>query len=279
MGDLIGRKAAARARARAAAGQRAQRGYEVGWLFAKDKSSVIWDAPTPVRQESAQGQSEKSVSLCPAVIEFDRRHFIIPCPIDVHLRMAVTPDGKLNMTNVLGDRGPTRSTALAQMMTLMPQHEWRHPQRPVLQLTTPYLFVSDDPVYLNQFPPFLHYSSAPRPGVQLSGRFPIDVWPRVLMWAFEWHDFSKDLVLKRGEPWFYVRFEGPDPSAQVRLFEAERTAELQAYLDSIADVTNFVNRTFSLFKTARERRPAKLVQPKTQTGGTIQSRMSARIQP
>ena len=58
------------------------------------------------------------------------------------------------------------------------------------------------------------------------------------------------------------RFEGPDPSASVRLFEAEKTPDLAAYIDSITDVTNFVNRTFSLFKTARERRPEKLVQPK-----------------
>jgi hypothetical protein len=57
MGDLIGRKARPGARRRAAA-QRGSRGYEVGWLFAKDKSSVIWDAPVPVRQDSAQGQSQ-----------------------------------------------------------------------------------------------------------------------------------------------------------------------------------------------------------------------------
>lgn len=261
MSNVIGRKAAARARRRLHSPQ-GGRSYEVGWLFANDKTSIIWDAPAPIRQDAGQGQSQKSVSLCPAVIEFDRRHFVIPAPIDLHLRMAVTSDGKLNLTNMLGDRGSVRSPSLAQMMVVMPQHEWRHPQRPVVQISTPYLFVSDDPVYINQFPPFLHYQPQPRPGVQLSGRFPIDVWPRVLMWAFEWQDLSKDLMLKRGEPWFYVRFEGPDPSASVRLFEAAKTTELQAYIDSIADVTNFVNRTFSLFKTARERRPRKLVVPK-----------------
>ena len=279
MADLIGRKAVAAAKRRRAAKRAGSRGYEVGWLFASSKSTIVWDEPKPVRQDHAQGQSQKSVSLCPAVIEFDRRHFVITCPIDLHLRPEISRDGKLNLTNVLGDTGATRSSTIKQMLTIMPQHEWRHPQRPVLQLVTPYLFVSDDPVYINQFPPFLHFNPVQRPGVQLSGRFPIDVWPRVLMWAFEWHDLTKDLILKRGEPWFYVRFEGPDPSASVRLFEAEKTPELTSYLDSNADVTNFVNRTFSLFKTARERRPDKLVQPKAQAGGTIQSRMSGPIQP
>lgn len=237
------------------------RTYEVGWLFHTDKSSVIWDAPQPIRADT-QSQAAKSVSVCPAVIEFERRHFVIPCPVDIHMRLQIAPGGTLNVTNVLGDKSPVRQGQLNQMLVFMPQNEWRHPQRPVIQMATPYLFVSDDPVYLNQFPPYLHYGPAPRPGVQLCGRFPIDVWPRHIMWAFEWHDLSKDLILKRGEPWFYVRFEGGDPSAQVRLFEAERTTELVTYVDSLTDVTNYVNRTFSLMKTAKERRPEKLVFPK-----------------
>jgi hypothetical protein len=235
--------------------------YEVGWLFQNEQTSVIWDAPQPIRMES-QSQAAKSVAFCPAVIEFDRRHFVIRSPIDLHIRLSIGPDGKLNLTNVLGEKSPVRQGTLGQMLVVMPQQEWRHPQRPVVQIATPYLFVSDDPVYVNQFPPFLHYGAAPRPGIQLCGRFPIDVWPRLLMWAMEWHDLSKDLILKRGEPWFYVRFEGGDPSAQVRLIEAEKTPELESYIASISDVTNYVNRTFSLMKTARERRPAKLLTPK-----------------
>jgi hypothetical protein len=235
--------------------------YEVGWLFQNEQTSVIWDTPQPIRMES-QSEASKSVAFCPAVIEFDRRHFVIRSPVDLHIRLSVAPDGKLNITNVLGDKSPVRQGTLGQMLMVMPQQEWRHPQRPVVQIATPYLFVSDDPVYINQFPPFLHYGAAPRPGIQLCGRFPIDVWPRVLMWAMEWHDLSKDLILKRGEPWFYVRFEGGDPSAQVRLIEAEKTPELTDYIASITDVTNYVNRTFSLMKTARERRPAKLLTPK-----------------
>jgi hypothetical protein len=237
------------------------RTYEVGWLFQTPQTSVIWDAPQPIRMDS-QSQAAKSVAFCPAVIEFDRRHFVIRSPIDLHIRLSIAPDGKLNLTNVLGDKSPVRQGTLGQMLVVMPQQEWRHPQRPVVQIATPYLFVSDDPVYINQFPAFLHHGSAPLPGIQLCGRFPIDVWPRLLMWALEWHDLSKDLILKRGEPWFYVRFEGGDPSAQVRLIEAEKTPELSEYIASISDVTNYVNRTFSLMKTARERRPAKLLTPK-----------------
>jgi hypothetical protein len=148
------------------------------------------------------------------------------------------------------------------MVVFQPQPEWRHPDRPVLQMLTSYVFVSDDPVYINQYPPFLHYSAAGRPGVQINGRFPIDIWPRSLQWAFEWHDLSKDLILKRGEPLFYVHFEGPDPSASVRMIEAKRTPELISFIDSITGVTEWVTQTYSLFKNARERRPERLLFPK-----------------
>jgi hypothetical protein len=129
-------------------------------------------------------------------------------------------------------------------------------------MLTSYIFVSDDPVYVNQYPPFLHYNPVVRPGVQINGRFPVDIWPRALQWAFEWHDVSKDLILKRGEPLFYVHFEGPDPSASVRLIEAKRTPELMSHIDSITGVTEYVSQTYSLFKNARERRPEKLLFPK-----------------
>lgn len=236
------------------------RSYTVGWFLQKEKTSMIWDSPKAMRAESPN-TSVKSVAQCPAVLDFDRRFFVINSPIDLHMRWEVN-DGKRNIVNMLHDKSPIRPEALQQMVVFQPPHEWRHPDRPVLQMLTSYVFVSDDPVYINQYPPFLHYNANARPGVQLSGRFPIDIWPRALQWAFEWHDISKDLILKRGEPLFYVQFEGPDPSASVRMIEAKRTPELEGYVASITGVTEYVSQTYSLFKTARERRPARLLFPK-----------------
>jgi hypothetical protein len=236
------------------------RTYTVGWLFNTDNASVIWDSPRPVRIES-RSSDPRSVGQCPSVLDFDRRHYAINCPIDVHLRLKLTPTG-MDITNVLADKSPIRADALQRWIVFQPRHEWRHPDRPVLQLLTTFVFVSDDPVYINQYPPFLHYLGEGRPGTQIGGRFPIDVWPRALMWAFEWHDTTKDLILRRGEPLFYIRFEGPDPAAHVRIVEAKKTPELETYMASITGVTEIVGQTYSLFKTARERRPARLLFPK-----------------
>ena len=236
------------------------RGYTVGWLLKTEDASIIWDTPRPVRVD-AQSSDPRSVAQCPSVLDFDRRHFVINCPIDVHLRLKLTATG-MDITNVLADKSPIRADALQKWLVFQPRHEWRHPQRPVVQMLTSYVFVTDDPLYINQYPPILQYFGDSRPGVQICGRFPIDIWPRALMWAFEWHDTTKDLILRRGEPLFYVRFEGPDPAAPVRLVEAKKTPELESYMASITGVTEIVGQTYSLFKTARERRPAKLLVPK-----------------
>jgi hypothetical protein len=83
------------------------------------------------------------------------------------------------------------------------------------------------------------------------------------MWAFEWHEPGRDLILRRGEPLFYCQFEATGPDRPVQLVEAAKTPELMAYLEKISGVVNYVNQTFGLFKAAEAIRPAKLLVPKT----------------
>jgi hypothetical protein len=141
----------------------------------------------------------------------------------------------------------------------MAQSRWRDPRRPVLQITAPYRFICDEPCWINQLPPYYHYRAPPLPGLMIGGRFPIHNWPRSLMWAFEWWDSARDLVLRRGEPWFYVRFETEDPAKPLRLVEAEMTPELREFCRGFDGITNYVNQTFQLMERAAERRPAKLL--------------------
>jgi hypothetical protein len=234
---------------------------EVGWLIDADHAGFIWDAPARLRTGAAEGpRHAKSVAACPAVIDFEARHFVVSCPITARLKIVIDPStGEAAVANAAGDQSPIRSKALGELVKRVPAKEWRHPSRPIIQFVTPYVFLSDDPVFMTQSPPFNHFMPQPWPGLMIGGRFPIDVWPRHLMWAFEWHDLNQELVLNRGDPWFYVSFETGDASRQVRLVEAERTCDLKEYMGGLRSVTNYVNRTFSLFATARARRPRTLL--------------------
>ena len=232
---------------------------EVGWIIDTEKAGFIWAEPTRVRTEESDQTHAKSLRVCPAMLDHEARLFEVACPIDLRVKLAKDDKGQLTLVNMAGDQSTVRSKHLGQMLVLVPQKEWRKKDRPVIQIITPYLFLADEPIYMTQLPAFNHYQPNPLPGVLVGGRFPIDVWPRHLMWAMEWHDTSRELVLKRGEPWFYVRFEAHDPSRPIKLVEAEMTPALSEYIKGVSSVTNYVNRTFSLFKTARERRPKTLL--------------------
>lgn len=235
----------------------------VGWLLSEEAGGVIYDAPSRVRSAEMNKRHAKSASRCPAVINLESRYFEVKCPFDMELQFVRDKDGKPGLRNVLSDASPVRSKKLSSLLHVTSEVEWRFPDRPTIQLSLPYIFIADEPVYMSQVPPFLHYPSDPWPGTLFGGRFPINIWPRPLMWAFEWHDTTRNLVLSRGEPLFYLLFETTPQERPVQVVEAERTPELDDYIQHISGAVNFVNQTFSLFKAAEERRPAKLVTPRS----------------
>ena len=240
-------------------GQKRKRAVEVGWALANQTASFIWDAPRPFTRKLPKARSSKAVNACPAVLDYEARHFTVPCPIDLHLRCVHKPGEMPKLMNMAGEHSAVRDQQLNKMGTIQKPSEWRDPTRPVFQIATPYVFISDEPVYINQTPPYLDYGYQEWPGILIGGRFPIQNWIRPLMWAFEWVDTSKDLILKRGEPWFHVRFEVEDPSRPVRLVEAEVTPEVRSFIAGANDVANYVGQTFSLIETAKQRRPKQLL--------------------
>lgn len=235
---------------------------KVGWLLTDTDAAVIYDAPTRVRSAEQNRNHAKSASRCPAVINLESRYFQINCPFDLHLGFDRDEKGKPFLRNLFGDATPVRRSKLNSLLSVTSESEWRYPDRPTIQVTLPYVMIADEPVYMTQVPPFFHYNPDPWPGTLFGGRFPIDIWPRPLMWAFEWHDIKKPLRLRRGEPMFYAYFEPTPQDRPVQVIEAEMTPELEAYMKQISGAVNYVNQTFSLFKAAEERRPKTLVVPK-----------------
>jgi hypothetical protein len=233
----------------------------VGWFRDTDKGGVIYDAPERLSFRQTNKAHAKSASRCPAVIQMESRYFVVACPFDIHLGFSRDKDGKPELINRAGIASTIRASKLGEKLKLVNEAEWRYPDRPTIQLILPYVFIADEPVFVTQLGTFAHYRPDPLPGTIFGGRFPINLWPRPLMWGFEWHDITRDIVLKRGEPLFYVQFEGDQPERPVQLVEAERTPELQAYLDHISGAVNYVNQTFSLFKAAEAARPKTLLKP------------------
>lgn len=72
----------------------------------------------------------------------------------------------------------------------------------------------------------MHHTKNPLPGTIFGGRFPINVWPRLLIWAFEWHDTAKPLKINHGDPLFYVTFETTPQDRSIVCTEVELTQDL-----------------------------------------------------
>ena len=231
----------------------------VGWFLVQDKGAILYDPPERVMIRPPNKAHAKSASRCPAVIQLESRYFMVKCPFDLHIGFQRDEKGKAVLVNRPGAASSIRSAKLNEVLTLVNEAEWRFPYRPTVQLHLPYCFIADEPVWMSQISAFAHYRADPLPGTIFGGRFPVSIWPRPLMWAFEWHEPQKDLVLKRGEPLFYVQFEGMDPVRPVQLLEAEKTPELVTYLEKLSGVVNYVNQTFSLFKAAEAVRPSRLL--------------------
>ena len=231
---------------------------KIGWLIEDGRpGNFIYQSPKPIVIDRDKPLSHMAVQACPAVNQFESRYFEVTTPFDLRLRC----EKKNNEFEIYSVPEGTRidEELIKRNLNLMPKEAWRRGDRPVIQIECPYAFVTDENVYLTQFPPFLEFNSSYWPGVLISGRFNITNWPRTLSWAFEWCDLSKDLILKRNKPWFYVFFESDNPEDSFKLIEAEYTQELRKYKSSMLHTPRFVSNTFSLFKTAKERRPKKLL--------------------
>lgn len=238
----------------------------VGWFLTERKSGIIYSPPERVRSVDLNRTHAKSASRCPAVINLESRYFVIRCPFDLNIAFARDDKGKPVLRNLAGEASTVRASKLGEKLHLTAEAEWRHANVPTIQLSLPYCFIADEPVYMSQVAPFMHYAKEPLPGTIFGGRFPINVWPRPLMWAFEWHDISRPIRIRRGDPLFYAGFETPSPDRSIAVIEAEVTEDLKDYMDLISGAVNYVNQTFSLFEAAEARRPERLVRPVRRRG-------------
>jgi hypothetical protein len=233
---------------------------KVGWVMShQEKGGVIWYPPEAIEPSNINPEFENSV-IGRDLNNSLARYFLMRCPYD--LKITVEQDPKTKRWFAVSHSGNNFAVAphvVNQIAMVSGRHQWRHPDRPLLQIFTPYRFYSDEHVYISQLPPFPFFLKDQWPGAFVSGRFPIDVWPRIFMWAIEVHDRSRPLILRRGDPWFIARFESSDPSEVIDVVEAQTTREIEEYFTQVDGITTYVNQTFSVFKEAWKRRPKKLL--------------------
>lgn len=242
--------------------QTRKRVVEVGWLITAEKATFVYEAPRQTGRKGAMPENAKAVGVCPAVIDNEARLYEVLCPVDLTLRIGKNDKGQPFLVNTDGQRSTVATKTWQSMVQILPEPSWPAPNRPLIRFNAPWRFIADEPVWMLQTPPFGHYQEKSWPGILRGTRLPIHLWPRSLSWTFEWRETGKELVLKRGEPWFYLRFEIEDPNRPVRLIEAEATPELEEYCRGLERSDSFVEDSDALLQVAAARRPRKLLKKK-----------------
>ena len=77
------------------------------------------------------------VANCPAVSDHEARLVEITCPIDIKLRFFRDAQGNPSMAAIDGEQSSIRPQQFSQMVMAVHPSEWRHPQRPLIQVMTP----------------------------------------------------------------------------------------------------------------------------------------------
>jgi len=232
---------------------------QVGWFVDAEFGDFVFPDPIPAKAKRGAPLSGRAVQACPAVNELERRLFEVRCPFHMDLELEQTKSG---FDLFVVDKTTRIDTDIAaKFIKLMEPSIWRSKNVPVVQIFSPYIFFSDEEVFLQQLPPFLDQQFQKWPGLLIPGRFQITNWMRPLNWAFEWTDTSTPIRLKQGQPLYYVQFETSRPSQALKLVRAKITDEVKQFRKGASGAPKFVSNTFKLMDTAAKRRPEKLLVP------------------
>jgi hypothetical protein len=233
---------------------------DVGWFIEEPQGKFVFPEPKKLFGYRKKPLSNRAVQSCPAVNELERELFVLQNPFDITLRCSKT-EGNIEL-HVVEDGTRIDDDLISRFVFLMEPKLWRSPNIPVIQIKIPYFFLSDEPCYMTQIAPFMSNNMVQWPGILIGGHLPINIWPRILNWAFEWTNLENDLTLRRGDHLCYFKFDSENLRTSVNMFELEYTSELQEYRKGISATPKFMSNTFSLFETAYQRRPKKLLKRK-----------------
>ncbi len=242
---------------------RARRTVDVGWVIDPAREATfIWDAPRKLGHAASSSAHAKSVANCPAVSDHEARLIEITCPIDIKLRFFRDAQGNPSMAAIDGEQSSIRPQQFSQMVMAVhpcgvaPPATSSHPGDDTASFYRGSAGLDDPDAG------FLSPPAAASAWHDAGRRFPIHIWPRELVWAFEWHDVNTDLIIRRGDPWFYLSFRNRG-SVGSRQDSGSRDDRAVADLyQRHARGQQLCEPHVFLFKTAAARRPEKLLVPK-----------------
>lgn len=147
-----------------------------------------------------------------------------------------------------------------EIVRIEPRESWQSDDRPVIQMASPYVFVADEKIEVEQISPIMGNPTRINWRV-IPGRFDIYGWQRPLNWAFEWDALGGDLMVRMGEPLYYLRFfsQGGAQIINPNLVKIEPSDELRKRMIEFSGVSGVRRGTQKLINEYSAKRQGKFI--------------------
>lgn len=226
---------------------------KIGWSLLVEEGGICFPPPArfvPLKDQSRDG---KGFLNCPAVRSYFTGTYVISAPFSLQLRHSL-----VSGQPVIQPMYPFTSLSeqkVQELIKIEPRSTWRSPDVVVLQLPSPYLFFADESVILRQAPCLLTTPTS-HSWRQIPGKFNIYDWQRPLNWACEWFVGAGDLIIKAGEPLYFVSFEllNGESATNIELVQHSVTPELRERLALSKNVVSMRKGVVPLMAQAGELR-------------------------
>jgi hypothetical protein len=201
----------------------------------------------PEKLSKFYANTNSKFKLCPANAQFLKNFWVIKSPFDLIFNY----DRKNNSCFV------NQNQKFFNTFINMRYNDFSKTDLALCSFHFQYLFVSDKPVILEVYPPFLH--GEVKNTRFINGSFNIYKWQRPVDFSFEILNDNEPVEIKRGQPLFYVKFLSNNIEEDFKLKNIEWTDELLK-LNKKTQIFNWVQGlSWKLLKIGNKGRPKKLV--------------------
>jgi hypothetical protein len=153
---------------------------------------------------------------CPAFLDYYKNIYLVRSPVDIQITytsdtngLRIAPQDQYFYDKFIKHRGNPSVKENPFLMSFLFY----------------YLYIADDECMVEQLPVTFHDNAVASKIRVISGTFDISKWFRPVEFSFEFLNKDEPLVIKRGDPLYYIRFV-PKDNSKVRLEKKKLSEEV-----------------------------------------------------
>jgi len=229
---------------------------KIGWLPFKKSYSVpdYFVEPLeliikePEKLNNFYKDTHSSFTKCPANATFLKNLFVVKSPFDLEIKYF--RDEKRVWVS-------QKQNFVEHMIDPRFINNYTEKDYALCSLLVSYMFVADEPVWIEVYPPFLH--GEVKNTRLINGTFDIYNWQRPVDFSFEILNDKKPIKIKEGQPLYYIKFVSKKLNDDFELKRLKWTKDLIDAHKVCQPQNFFVNMAWKIMKLGNKIRPKKFL--------------------